>query len=72
MATAEWHTKTRLAETIARRARLSAQKAGKPVTRMRIEEVMNQMSHDLPNVQLPALRTVLAEVRRQSAGSTTL
>lgn len=64
-------TKTALADTIARRARLSARANSKPVTRLLVEEVMNEMQHAprYEGIEFPSLRTVIAAVNRQEKQS---
>lgn len=61
-------SKTELAEIIARSARLSARAKRRPVTRLLLEEVAQELSH-APRYQratFPALRTLIAEAKRQA------
>lgn len=62
-------TKTALAEAIALRARMLARKNGTMVTRLLVEEVKTEWARSTQyrSVPFPALRTILAQVRKQAA-----
>jgi predicted ATP-dependent protease len=61
-------TKTELAEIIARSARLSARANQRPVTRLLLEEVAQELSHapQYEHSKFPALRTLIVEAKRQA------
>lgn len=64
-----WET-MRLADTIARSARLHARKEDRPCTREDLEDVMNGWQSKLPAryalLRWPALRTLITVAKRQS------